>query len=407
MATYKVIQDIEAEDKLIGPFGIRQFIYLIIVAVSLFVCFKLFTVAWFLIIPLLPHTLFFGMLALPFGGEQPTETWLLAKIRFFIKPRIRVWNQSGLQNLVTITAPKKVEKVLTNNMSQGEVRSRLEALANTIDSRGWAVKNVNVNLFSQPAFAGMGQSSDRLIDLGTMVQPTTTTGVNATDDILDEQNNPTAQNLDRMITASSKAHRDKVVASMKSPDPTQIPIINDSSPRAFTQTSASKQHDEPTKSSAPSQPNYWFLDPAAGPTVVPEPPPAPDGTTFQASNVVTPDPAAVQQQSQGLKLQPLAPPSGPITEEELLDKIHAEKQHTPKNYGNMRVIKTLDEQQAEAAQAAKATAGAAPVTPTPDPAIIGLANNDDLDVATIARQAHKKSKEQDDLSDGEVVINLH
>jgi hypothetical protein len=32
MAVYKVPQDVEAEDKLIGPFSFRQFIYLIIVA---------------------------------------------------------------------------------------------------------------------------------------------------------------------------------------------------------------------------------------------------------------------------------------------------------------------------------------------------------------------------------------
>lgn len=32
MATYKVPQDVEADDKLIGPFSFRQFIYLIIVA---------------------------------------------------------------------------------------------------------------------------------------------------------------------------------------------------------------------------------------------------------------------------------------------------------------------------------------------------------------------------------------
>ena len=119
MATYKVIQDIEAEDKLIGPFGIRQFIYLVIVAVSLFIGFRLAVVAWFLVIPLIPHTVFFALLALPFGGEQPTETWLLAKIRFAIKPRIRIWDQSGARELVTITVPKKVEKVLTKNMRVG------------------------------------------------------------------------------------------------------------------------------------------------------------------------------------------------------------------------------------------------------------------------------------------------
>ena len=32
MAEYKVAQDVEADDKLIGPFSFRQFIYLIVVA---------------------------------------------------------------------------------------------------------------------------------------------------------------------------------------------------------------------------------------------------------------------------------------------------------------------------------------------------------------------------------------
>ena len=41
MAVYKVAQDVEADDKLLGPFTARQFIYLIIVALS-------GLVAWFL-----------------------------------------------------------------------------------------------------------------------------------------------------------------------------------------------------------------------------------------------------------------------------------------------------------------------------------------------------------------------
>ena len=32
MAQYKVPQDVEADDKLLGPFNFRQFIYLLIVA---------------------------------------------------------------------------------------------------------------------------------------------------------------------------------------------------------------------------------------------------------------------------------------------------------------------------------------------------------------------------------------
>jgi len=44
MATYKVIQDIEAEDKLLGPMTLRQFIYAVIVVVMGFVAFRLASV---------------------------------------------------------------------------------------------------------------------------------------------------------------------------------------------------------------------------------------------------------------------------------------------------------------------------------------------------------------------------
>jgi hypothetical protein len=45
------------------------------------------------------------------------------------------------------------------------------------------------------------------------------------------------------------------------------------------------------------------------------------------------------------------------------------------------------------------------MTPPPKPAILELANNDDLSVATIARQANKR-QQPSDINDGEVVIPL-
>lgn len=44
-----------------------------------------------------------------------------------------------------------------------------------------------------------------------------------------------------------------------------------------------------------------------------------------------------------------------------------------------------------------------PVTPQPNPAILELANNDDLDIATLARQAHREINKAPD----EVEIRLH
>ncbi len=402
MATYKVIQDIEAEDKLIGPFGIRQFIYLIIVVVSGFIMFKLATVAWFLAIPLLPHTLFFALIAMPFGGDQPTETWLLAKIRFMMKPRRRIWNQTGMLNLVTITAPKKEEKVLVNNMSEGEIRSRLQALANTIDSRGWAIKNVNINVFSQPAFAGAGGvTSDRLVQIDPVPQQVPDYATSPIDDMMDAQNNPTAQNLDRMIDASSKAHRDKVINSMRNPEPDQSAIL----PTPTAPTATAPQYVANIAQPAANT-DYWFMNQSSQNTVNTTAPTRYDNPASSA--LIAPDPVFSSPAIPELSLKPLAPSSDPITEEELLDRIHAKQQNKPQHHSSLKVIKTLEEQQAEAEEAQRLAATKIPeppVTPDPDPDIIELARNDDLSVETVARQA-KKSKEQD-LSDGEVVINLH
>jgi hypothetical protein len=402
VGTYKVIQDIEAEDKLVGPFGLRQFIYLLIVAVSLFIMYRIGSIAWFLALPLIPHTLFFGLLALPFGGNQSTEVWLLAKIRFMIKPRKRVWDQTGLKELVTITVPKKMEKHLTKELTQTEVKSRLEALANTIDSRGWAIKNVDVNIFAQPsvAVATTAGSSDRLIDMSPVAAPPPGYTVTASDDMLDEQNNPTAQNLDRLISASSKAHREQLMAQMKQPSPPPPPAPN---PGNAGPGPAPKPNGSGTNPPA----DYWFLNANAGAT----PPAGPGQATFP-SHVVTPDePAGPAQTSTP------SPSQADLDEQALLEKLHAEKQKSQtlkRNYGHLRVIKPLAEQQAEAKAAAEeaakkaaAKAAAAAQTPKTNPAILELANNDDLNVATIARQANKKAKGKKRPPDDEVVIKLH
>lgn len=361
MATYKVIQDIEAEDKLIGWMTPRQTIYAAVVMVSGFIGFLLATNgAWWLSIFLLPHMVLFAVLAGPFVHDQPSEVWLLAKIKFFLLPRKRIWDQSGLKELVTITVPKKIERKLTDGLSQTEVKSRLSALANTIDSRGWAVKNVNVNLYAQPDYAMAG--SDRLIDTNILPQDVPNFEVTAQDDILDERSNPVAQHLDQMIAQSTQAHRQQVVQQMKNPQP---------------------------KADGPA--DYWFLNATAGQQTQTAPgyatfdhnlTVAPGSTQAAATPVAVPDPSTDDQQA-------------------LLSKIHSEKKRTHTSSKHLRTIKTLEEKQEEerkeAAKQAKATENKI------NPAVQQLANNNDLNISTIARQANKPQQKPDD---GEVVISL-
>lgn len=359
MSTYKVIQDVEAEDKLVGPLTLRQFIYAGISALSLYLSFLAVTHhGAFMLVILLPVAFTCGFFAFPWGQDQPTEVWALAKIRFLIKSRRRIWDQSGTKDLVTVTAPKKIERQLTNGLDQDEVRSRLSALANTIDSRGWAVKNVNVNL-SAPATAFANDGSDRLVQASSLPQEVTTIDVRASDDILDENANPIAQQFDSMINAASTAHRQQLINQMQQPA-----------------APAPVQPEQPA--------NYWFMH--QGPVV-------PGQATFVDAPVVMP----------GTQAMPVLAPQAamPTPEEEaMVQKFKAENASTTPAFGHLKTLKTPEQLAAEA----RAKAQEKPkVTPEKQAVIMNLANDDDKDVATLARQAHKQVDQADD---GEVVISL-
>lgn len=367
MATYKVIQDIEAEDKLIGWLTPRQCIYAAIVLISAFMCFLFATKGvWWLSLPMLPHMILLGTLCAPFVHDQPSEVWLLAKIQFSLKPRRRIWNQSGIKELVTITVPKKIERHLTDGLSQSEVKSRLQALANTIDSRGWAVKNVNVNLFAQPGYAAAG-NSDRLLDGDSLPQEVSTLDITGVDDILDEQNNPTAQHLDQMITQSAQTHRQQAVAQMQA---------------APAQKAGSKQ-----------QADYWFLNATAGQ----QNPVQPGYTTFDRNPSVTPGAKS------STPVTPVAPAPSSTDEEALLNKIHAGQKAPNPSRSHLRSITPMSEKLALEKKKADEKARLS-ANQKVSPALQQLANNNDLNVSTIARQANKSNPK--DPPDDEVVISL-
>jgi hypothetical protein len=217
MATYKLLQDIEAEDHILGPLTFRQFVFLLIALFFGYLCF--FSVTKhvpFLLVVFLPPFLFFGFFAMPFGRDQPTEIWALAKLRFLFKPRRRTWDQSGVKELVTITVPKKVEHALTDGLSPYEVESRLKALANTIDSRGWAVKNVAVGSTVQPILGGY--TSDRLIDVNALPQAVPEEEMPVAD-MLDASANPMARQFDQMISVSEQQRRQQVIDEMNAVQP--------------------------------------------------------------------------------------------------------------------------------------------------------------------------------------------
>lgn len=175
MAVYKVPQDVEADDKLLGPFSFRQFIYLIVVAMAIGIGFILSKIFIGLAVLVLPVIVFFGALALPLKKDQPMEAYLGALVSFyFLKPRKRIWQSDGLNSLVEITAPKTVEPERTKDISEEEAKERLSYLSDIVESRGWSVRGVGVPTQGvaavQDGVSGSAYDNDMLDDTNIEAQ---------------------------------------------------------------------------------------------------------------------------------------------------------------------------------------------------------------------------------------------
>ena len=302
MSVYKVPQDVEAEDKLLGPFSFRQFVFLIIAVIGIAIAYGLSTIFLPLAIIPVPIILFFGALALPLKKDQPMEVYLAAVISFMLKPKKRLWQPDGIERLVEVIAPKVEEKTYGNNYDQAEVQRRLSYLANLVDSQGWSIRGVN------------NPNSSMRADLFNEGQ--------AANDILDE-NSTTAQNINHLINQSDVRRRQEVIQKMQTGKSDTPPPMQSPQP---------SQSDNPTPAT-PLQVNPYptmrqsVLNPASG------------------------RPAA----SAPAQTQPTTTPQTSVNEV--------------------------------------------------SPAIIELANNRDLSIETIAREANRIQQENK-LSDEEVVISL-
>ena len=195
MASYKVPQDVEADDKLIGPFSFRQFIYLIIVALSIALAWGLAQVFIGLVIIPLPVILLFGALALPLRKDQPMEIYLAALVSYYLKPHKRLWDPDGIDSLIEITVPKTVELSRTKDITEADADQRFGYLANIVDSQGWAIRGAGAQT---PSTA---MNNDIFLE------------AQSAQDILDS-NNSVAQTFQSMMGQEAARAREQAVERM-------------------------------------------------------------------------------------------------------------------------------------------------------------------------------------------------
>ena len=144
MAQYKVPQDVEADDKLLGPFSFRQFVYLLIAGILIAIAVGLFQIFPLLAFIPLPVILLFAALALPLKKDQPMETYLAAVASYYLKPRNRIWTPGQRDSTIKITAPKIVDDDRTRDITSEEATHRLSFLADIVDTEGYAIKGGGV-----------------------------------------------------------------------------------------------------------------------------------------------------------------------------------------------------------------------------------------------------------------------
>jgi hypothetical protein len=342
MAQYKVPQDVEADDKLLGPFTFRQFIYLIILSGLIALAWLLFQIFPLLAIIPLPIIIFFAILALPIKKDQPMETYLAAIVSYYLKPRKRFWIPGLPESTIRITAPKQIEAPRTRNISEEEAGRRLSFLADIVDSEGYAIKGASTTSMREEVYA----------------EATTVT------DIFDSSS---ATQIDEAIANESTLHHAELVEKMRhaienvenlntsgNPPPithsfgsstTTINTINTVAniPTDTTHTSAPNNDDNPE--------SHHTLPPSTVDIV----------NLFNHPTVVQPIPVD--------KLQT----TGATTTTDATIKPTQDTSHP------------------------EATSG------TISQELVNLANNPDLSVETIAKEAHRIQQKQDD----EIYISLH
>jgi len=422
MAVHKVPLDVEADDKFLGPLSFKQFLFGGGVAFFGYVTFWTATSGlWPLAVVFLFPTVLSGVFAFPWSKEQPSDVFLASRIRFYLKPRKRIWDQSGMKHLVQVTVPKKIVHEMTDGLDQTQVRSRFNALATMVDSRGWAVKHAGVSA---------GQSSDRLITPDTSIPTDKQAVLQSTPDVLDESDSTIARQFDNMIQKSTA---------------TQKSAARDIVEKARQEQAASIEPMQPVDNNQ----EFWFKE--------------------QKNTTVQPTNSAVFSKAQQTQPSQQNTAALQISDEELLEKAHEVQRRNALQTGTKHgtiispdgsIVQsgekltdgpaTGTDNSAAANDATDDTAGSAPAASQPvsatqqddqtgqppqsqsqsqsqsmpaytspttpqnsqyqapeesvtkkrNPDILELAQSNDLNIETLARQSHKND-------DGEVVISLH
>lgn len=131
---YRVPQNIDMEDKIIGPLTLKQFMY---VAIGGSLVYIIITKIPMPLSLLVGFPVGFFILALTFykPQDQPFSHFLTALISYLTKPRQRVWIKGTVEEAIILPHKEVAQKQIIPKKKIN--KSELQKLAQILDSGGW------------------------------------------------------------------------------------------------------------------------------------------------------------------------------------------------------------------------------------------------------------------------------
>lgn len=129
---FQVPQNIDLEDKIIGPLTLKQFIILLVGGMFDYIWYTFLDTSLFILLAI-PTTAFTLALVFAKVHEEPFPKFLGNLILFTLKPKIMVWGQ-GLKPQIIEAKKIKKEKISPEKMTTKE---DIQRLAQVIDTQGW------------------------------------------------------------------------------------------------------------------------------------------------------------------------------------------------------------------------------------------------------------------------------
>lgn len=142
MQEFKVPQDVDVEDKLIGPLSFRQFFIVLAGVMAGYLIFETtassLPILLSLVLTFLPPLITFAFAIIKIDG-QPMSKVLVAALLYITKPSKRVFYKQPEVDDLQITDSQKDKNKQAQPKKQVS-RSRMEELAQVLDTEGWAEK---------------------------------------------------------------------------------------------------------------------------------------------------------------------------------------------------------------------------------------------------------------------------